>query len=230
MNHQDALKEMAVERYLLGELSGASLDSFEEHLFECSECTADVKAGATFIDAARTELNAPRRVAAPNPKRISAWTSWLISPWTLGPALAACLLALSFQTFVQQPRIRQELAQAQTPSILNPLVLANAGARGDSIPEIVAPAQGSFVVSLDVPATGGFSSYLCSLYAPDGSLLWKTTITPEQARDALLINIPTGKTKEGLNIFLIQGLTTSGSSSGTLEDLARYKFQLKVQK
>jgi len=53
-----------VERYLL-ETQGASLDSFEEHLFECPECTADVKAGAIFIDAARTELNAPRRITAP---------------------------------------------------------------------------------------------------------------------------------------------------------------------
>jgi hypothetical protein len=230
MNHQEALQEMAVERYLLGELSGAHLESFEEHLFECAECTADVKAGATFIDAARTELNPPRRVAAPNPKRSSSWTSWLISPWTLGPALTACLLALSFQIFVQQPRMRQELAQAQTPSVLNPLVLANAGARGDSIPEIVAPAHGSFVLSLDVPTTGGFSSYLCSLYAPDGSLLWETTITPEQARDALLINIPTGKTKEGLNTFLVQGLPVRDTSNGKLEDLARYRFRLKVQR
>ncbi len=53
MNHQDALQEMAVERYLLGELSGAALDRFEEHLFECPQCATDVRAGATFIDAAR---------------------------------------------------------------------------------------------------------------------------------------------------------------------------------
>src|SRR5258708_5655273 len=123
MNHQEALQKMAVEQYLLGELSGAPLDSFEEHLFECPECTADVTAGATFIDAARTELNAPRRIVAPIPKRAPAWTSWFTSPWILGPALAACLLALCFQTFVQQPRMRQELAQVQAPSVLNPLVL-----------------------------------------------------------------------------------------------------------
>jgi hypothetical protein len=230
MNHQEALQEMAVEQYLLGELSGASLDSFEEHLFECPECTADVKAGATFIDAARMELNAPRRIVAPIPKRAPAWTSWFASPWTLGPALAACLLALFFQIFVLQPRMRQELAQVQAPSVLNPLVLANAGARGDSIPEIVAPEHGSFVISLDVPATGGFSSYLCSLYAPDGSLLWQTTVSPEQARDALLINLPTGKTKEGLNTFLIQGLPANGGANGTLVDLARYRFRVKIQK
>jgi Putative zinc-finger len=230
MNHQEALQKMAVEQYLLGELSGASLDSFEEHLFECPECTADVQAGATFIDAARTELNAPRRIVAPLPKRTPTWISWFTSPWILGPALAACLLALCFQTFVLQPHMRQELAQVQAPSVLNPLVLANAGARGDSVPEIVAPEHGSFVISLDVPATGGFSSYLCSLYGPDGSLVWQKTVSPDQARDALLINMPTGKTKEGLNTFLIQGLPANASASGTLVDLARYKFRVKSQK
>jgi hypothetical protein len=230
MNHQEALQEMAVERYLLGELSGTALDSFEEHLFECPECAADVKAGATFIDGARTELNAPRRVAAPIPKPAPTWTSWFTSPWTLGPALAASLAVLSFQTFVQQPRMRQEIAQVQAPSVLNPLVLANAGARGDSIPEIVAPRHGSFVISLDVPTNGGYSGYLCSLQAPDGSLLWQTTVSPEQARDTLLINMPTGKTKEGLNTFLIQGLPANGAASATLVDLARYRFRVKIQK
>jgi hypothetical protein len=144
----------------------------------------------------------------------------------LAPALAACLLILAFQTFILQPRLKLEIAQGQTPALLNPLILANAGARGDSIPQIVVPEYGSFVLSLDVPATGNFSSYLCSLYSPDGSLLWQTTVSPEQARDALLINVPTGKTKEGLNTFLIQG----SPAVGTLVDLARYRFRVTIQK
>jgi hypothetical protein len=230
MNHQEALREMAVERYLLGELSGASLDSFEEHLFECSECAMDVKSGVTFIDVARTELSAPRRVTGPRPESARRWTSWLTNPWILAPALAACLVILAFQTFVLQPRIRLQVAQAQAPAVLNPLILANAGARGDSVPEIVAPEHGSFVISLDIPTTGGYSSYPCSLFAPDGSLLWKTTITPEQARDALLINMPTDRVKEGLNTFLIQGSSTGAGPNGTLEVLARYKFRVKLQK
>jgi hypothetical protein len=230
MTHEDALQEMAVERYLLGELRGASLESFEEHLFECSECAADVKTGMTFIDAARIELRIPARVAKPHIGRASRWTSWFASPWVLGPALAACLLILGVQTFVLQPRLKLEVARAQAPAVLNPLVLANAGARGDSVPEIVAPEHGSFVISLDVPATGGFSSYRGSLYAPDGSLVWQTTISPEQARDAVLIKMPTDTTKEGRNTFLIQGLTVSDSSDGKLETLARYMFELKVQR
>jgi hypothetical protein len=231
MNHQDALQEMAVERYLLGELSGTSLDNFEEHLFECQECAADVKAGATFIDAARTEFSFPRRAAVAQVERAPRWTSWFTSPWILAPALAACLLVLAFQMFVVQPRMRLEVAQAQAPAVLTPLVLANAGPRGgDAIPEIVAPEHGSFVISVDVPTAGGFSSYRCSLIAPDGSVVWQTTVSPEQARDALLISVPTDKVKEGLNVFLIQGLRAGGGSGGTLEDLAKYRFRAKIQK
>jgi hypothetical protein len=230
MTHEDALQELAVERYLLGELKGASLETFEEHLFECSECATDVKAGLTFIDAARIELRTPIGAAKPHVERASKWTSWFASPWVLGPALAACLLILGFQTFVLQPRLKLEVARAQTPAVLNPLVLANAGARGDSVPEIIAPEHGSFVISLDVPTTGGFSSYRGSLVAPDGSLLWQTTISPEQARDALLINMPTDKVKEGLNTFLIQGLPIGNTSDGKLKDLARYVFQVRLQK
>jgi hypothetical protein len=230
MNHQDALREMAVERYLLGELSGESLDSFEEHLFECPECTMDVRAGATFIDGARAELGSPRRVAVPVVKSTRRWTSWFASPWILGPALAACMLVLGVQTFVVQPRRLVEVARAQTPAVLNPLVLANAGARGDSMPEVVAPEHGSFVVSLDVPTNGGFSGYRCSLTGADGSVVWQTTVSPEQARDALLINVPTDKVKEGLNIFVIQGLPADGGSGGTLEDLAKYRFRVRIQR
>jgi hypothetical protein len=230
MTHQEALQGMTVERYLLGELSGESLDSFEEHLFECPECAADVKAGLVFIDAARTELRAPARVAKPQAKSVRSWTSWFASPWVLGPALAACMLVLGIQTFVVQPRMRLELARVQAPAVLNPLVLANAGARGDSLPEIAAPEHGSFVISVDVPTTGGFSSYRGSLYAPDGSLLWQTTISPEQARDAVLINVPTDKVKDGINTFVIQGLPAGVNSSGTLEDLAKYRFSVKIQK
>src|SRR4030081_1145184 len=99
MNHQEALQEMAVERYLLGELSGASLDSFEEHLLECSDCAMDVKMGGTFIDAVRTEGAVPRTVAAPCVESARRWTSWFGSPWFRAPALAACVLAFCSQGF-----------------------------------------------------------------------------------------------------------------------------------
>ncbi|CAN5747888.1 hypothetical protein BH10ACI4_BH10ACI4_00810 [soil metagenome] len=229
MNHAEAIRDMAVEQYLLGELSGASLESFEEHLFDCQECAAELKAGAMFVEAARLELHEPTKVSVPAISKVSSWTSWFTNPWVLAPALAACLLVIAAQTLVVMPRMKQELAQAQAPAVLNNLVLANAGARGDSVAEIAAPQHGSFLLSVDIPARGEFGSYQCSLYAPSGSLVWKTTVSRDQTNDALLIHIPTDKTEAGMNTLLVQGLPADNKADGKLVDLARYSFRLGIQ-
>ena len=49
MNHSEALKEMAAERYLLDELSPEARDAFEEHMFDCPDCALDVRSGSAFI-------------------------------------------------------------------------------------------------------------------------------------------------------------------------------------
>jgi hypothetical protein len=46
--HEFAVKNMLVEKYLLGELVGADLEDFEQHMFECSICFDSVKAGQAF--------------------------------------------------------------------------------------------------------------------------------------------------------------------------------------
>ena len=229
MNHHDALQEMAVERYLLGELSGEALDRFEEHLFDCPLCVTDLRAGTTFINAARSELRAAA-VAAPAEESPFGWLSWLLRPSFLAPALAACLLVMGVESFILVPAMRREVARVETPSVMNNLVLANAGARGDSVAEIAAPQHGAFQLSVDVPGRSGFSGYLLSLYSPSGAMVWQAKISPEQATDAVLIHVPTGITKEGLNTLLVQGLPSVDGSGGKLEDLARYRFQLNVSK
>ncbi|WP_109486882.1 zf-HC2 domain-containing protein [Occallatibacter savannae] len=43
MDHKEALESMAVERYLLGELSPAQNESFEQHAISCDECAIDLR-------------------------------------------------------------------------------------------------------------------------------------------------------------------------------------------
>jgi hypothetical protein len=126
--------------------------------------------------------------------------------------------------------MRREITRVETPTVLNNLVLANAGARGDSVAEITAPQHGAFLLSVDIPTRSEFLSYLCSLYSPTGALVWQTKVLPHQATDTVLIHVPTNITKQGLNTLLIQGLRSADTSGGKLEDLARYRFQLNVSK
>jgi hypothetical protein len=46
--HQFAEQNMLVEKYLLGELFGADLEDFEQHMFDCLICFEEVKAGQAF--------------------------------------------------------------------------------------------------------------------------------------------------------------------------------------
>jgi hypothetical protein len=53
MDHNEALRQQAAEKYVLGELPRRLRDGFEEHFFECQKCALDVKAAAGFVDNAR---------------------------------------------------------------------------------------------------------------------------------------------------------------------------------
>ena len=49
MDHGDAVRLKATERYLLNELDPEQLDQFEEHLFDCPDCALDVRAAAMLV-------------------------------------------------------------------------------------------------------------------------------------------------------------------------------------
>jgi hypothetical protein len=230
MNHQDALREMSVERYLLGELTGERREVFEEHLFDCEQCAADLKAGVDLLEGARTELAHPDRLATAVRQRPPSRLNWLLSPAWLAPALAACLLVVVYQTFFVIPEIRRQLAQANVPAVLNNLVLAGGTARGGGLLRVVAPENGSFLLSVDIPSSSIYSGYLCSLYSPAGALVWHVRISPQQANDTVQIRVPLASTQAGENTLLIQGERPSEPSGVTLDDLSRHRFILEIQK
>src|SRR3954453_18771085 len=149
MNHDQAIREQAVERYLLGELPEDARASFEEHFFDCALCAADLKDGALFVDTLRLD---PRPVSSPQPKihLVGKHNSapWL-RPW-LVPALAASLLVVAYQNVVVLPGLRHIVAVAQAPAVMNNIVLANIDAPQAYIPKLLAPAHGSFLISVDV--------------------------------------------------------------------------------
>ena len=53
MDHAEAARKLAVEQYLLCELSGPEREEFEEHFFSCSECVKALEIGTEFMKNAR---------------------------------------------------------------------------------------------------------------------------------------------------------------------------------
>jgi hypothetical protein len=225
MNHQDAIREMAVEKYLLGDLAGDSRNVFEEHLFECPLCTADLKSGVTLLEGTRRELAATEREGTVS-ARPSFLAAWLSPVWML-PALAACLALFVYQSAVVIPGMRKELAEANTPAVLNSLALAGGQARGAELPTVTAPRNGSFLLAVDIPASADYTNYRCSLYAPNGSMVWSGNVTAQQARDAVQIQIPAAITRPGENTLVVKGVRGDGPDA-KMDILATDKFILEI--
>src|SRR5215472_16506480 len=59
MDHNEAVRQNASERYLLDELDPELRDQFEEHLFDCQDCALDVRAGAMFVEQTKIILSEP---------------------------------------------------------------------------------------------------------------------------------------------------------------------------
>ena len=228
MNHEDTLREMSVERYLLGELTGDSRTIFEEHLFECPQCASDLKAGVVMLEGTRIELAAEHPVEVRKARK-SWFRVWLPNSAWMAPALAACLALVVYQSLFLIPGIKKQLAEAKAPAVLNTLVLAGGVARGASLPKVAAPANGSFLLSVDIPPLGDYSGYVCSLYSPAGVLVWSGQVSPEQAKDTVQIQVPAAITQSGENTLLVQGVRQD-SAGAKMELLATDKFTLEVHK
>jgi hypothetical protein len=224
MNHDQAIREKAVERYLLGELPEDARADFEEHFFDCALCAADLKDGAVFVDSLRLDL---RPVSSPQPKiHLVAKhnpASWL-RPW-LVPALAASLLVVAYQNVLVLPSLRHMVAVAQAPAVMNNIVLANIDARGAEIPKLAAPAHGSFLISVDVPSKAEYVSYICVLYNASGERLWQMPITAQQAENTVSLRVPTDKAANGVNELRVLGIPSTG---GSPVEVGRYRFTLQV--
>src|SRR6267378_7442118 len=104
MDHSDAMRLKATERYLLNELDPDQLDQFEEHLFDCPDCAVDVRAAAMFLEQSKavlSEVRGPELVKLPVPAR-KGWLDWL-RPAFAAPVMVLLLAVMGYQNLVVFP-------------------------------------------------------------------------------------------------------------------------------
>ena len=227
MEHAEAVKLNAVERYLLGELTAPERDAFEEHYFECADCAAEVKAGAAFIDNVRETLRrspATQGASAQRENRRS-WFGWLQPGYALAAA-AVLVLAIAYQTFVTIPRIKHG-SQSNVAQALPTLSLTTSGSRSQAgVPEIAIPRHSPFGIFIDIPTNERFTSYLCVIRDKDGNTKHEINVSGAQARDMVELFIPGGALDSGFYQVVIVGNKSTHEPSDN-EEIARYPFSIK---
>lgn len=216
MNHDTAVEQMAVERYLLDELTPELRDEFEEHLFDCQECSVDLRAGALFVDEAKVqlpELTSPfyaQQARPTKPKRQGRdWFAWL-QPAFAVPTFAALVAVIAYQNLATIPSLRS----AATEPRLVPWVSFHTGTRGNAHLDVLGDrAQGAGVL-IEVPQAATYASYWFELDDAQGKRFW-THAAPASNLSAsgggmFSLVIPGSALQQGSYTLITSGITPQG--------------------
>ena len=223
MDHADAMRLNATERYLLNELDKIQLEEFEEHMFDCQACALDVQSASMFLEHTRNILAEPTPQAvrppalAPVPAS-SSWFAWL-RPSMAVPAMAVLLLAIGFQGYL----LRGATKAASTPDILAATTI-NVATRAANTPQVHTAAGQPFVLFLNIPSESRFSSHIADLYDPAGYIKWSLPISAEMASDTLPMRVP-GLRDPGRYVVAIRAIEDGSNPT----EIGRQPFELVLQ-
>ena len=105
MDHPEAVRSNAAERYAIGDLPLMEVEEFERHFFECPQCSEELRALSVLVTNARAVFTEPAVFSEPVSPRVfekvatepvassrgvvAKARAWWREPWILGPAFAA---------------------------------------------------------------------------------------------------------------------------------------------
>jgi hypothetical protein len=215
MDHSEAVRLQAAEKYVLGELPEALRDEYEEHYFDCAECAVDLKAAAAFVDCSRQlfrEEAAAAVVAAHTDRGPASGRPTLVQRfrWAFAvPAFAALVLAVivTYQDTVTIPHLKRDSSGAASTTYGRTIQLPSAGSRtlrlgasgisrGSDKPANDAPfqvrANEAFFVSFDFTPTATLPAYLCQFQDASGRVLSEVAVPGENAFHEYALAVPGG--------------------------------------
>jgi hypothetical protein len=219
MEHKEAVQLQAAEKYVLGELTGAQRDEYEEHYFDCVECALDVKAAAAFVETGRAVLRAERGEAvAAKPVRPSrGWLFWL-RPAMAVPALAALLAVIIYQNAVTIPQAKRDAGLNAGQFLSSTFSLQTANTRGGEELKIRVRPEESFSLKFDFTPAKVFDSYHCKLEDESGRTLLQTVVPGTSVNQEAQFVVPGGLVKPGKYRLVFTG-APSASGEGRGEEV-----------
>jgi hypothetical protein len=222
MNHSDAVRLEAVDRYLLRQLSGPECEEFELHYFDCKLCAAELADAAVFEENAKAVLRAD--VAKVGSGAASGWRSWWSLLWPhqlqIAPALAACalLILVAYQGLIVIPRLRAP--QAMTSFALAPV------ARGDDRQERHVSSQTMhYAIYMDPTWDASYAAYTCAVVDASGATRFSVRVPAPPPGKPIEVLLAGSALNTGRYVVIIRNAAEPGKPEA---DLATYGLQLRV--
>jgi hypothetical protein len=234
MEHEPAIRNLAVESYLLGEMSAGERESFEEHYFECSICAEDLRAAAQFIEDAKdlmaAETSVPAVPARPNAAAVKAseptgwnWLGWL-RPQAAAALLAVLVVVVGVETFSTIPGLRRQVEEFETPRTVQSIVLRPV-TRGDASTVRIAAGE-AVVLVFDPPESPELTAgtpLRFTVKSADGRTVFELPGETPNPGERITLSVPRLTMPPGDYSLIVQRATSTGGP----RELGQYPFKLE---
>jgi len=210
MNHEDAMKSMATERYTLDEMEPAERDAFEEHFFECSRCADDVLDAAKVAAGVRSDGHA----VVPMPMPVRSYR------WAIAASITILASGLGYQSLWVVPHLKAAQAKV-APASFGEVIALESASRGAS-DQVVKGVRADETVALTFPIETDEPQtfYVCNVVDDAGKTRASLTVPRSKASEPVLMAIAPHTLSGGHYKLVIRG--------GERE-IAAYPFTVEVR-
>jgi len=241
MDHTEAVRLQAAEKYALRELTPELMNEYEEHYFDCAECAMDVKAVMAFADASCQVFREQESAAGAKETTpfFDRWFGWLRPAFAV-PVLAALLLFIGYQNTVTIPAARQHSPEASiqkaplvaaTQAYASSFALHGSGRgerhdqQGDENADRVSVHSGqTFDVKFDFLPAHPFDHYIGRLQDEAGRTVFEISIAGELAGKEVHVPIPAGSVNPGKYKLVIAGDPAATGQFQPEKEVAHFAF------
>ncbi|HUY15550.1 MAG TPA: hypothetical protein VMX16_18250 [Terriglobia bacterium] len=221
MDHEEAVRNQAVERFLLGEMAGSELEAFEEHYFICRECAEALTAEAMLADNARDVFKEGELRERPaSPARWEWLRKWLV-PQAMTPALAAVALLVmaGYLELVTVPGLKARLVQATALQPVPAFALHSASRGAVQVIDVPGGAR-FYTLFVDLPPSNT-PAYLCQIRETSGPVRASLTVPRSETSDTLNLLLDSSRTPPGDYTLIVR------TSPGGTGEVGRYRFAVE---
>jgi len=205
MDHDEAMRLQAVERYIAHQLSPDEERKFEEHFFDCRQCAEDVNFETTFAANVRAAIQEPvperRAIAEPRPAGwAERWRLWLRPSSALAFSLAAnfaLLVGVAYMELANRPEA--------APATITSDFFAPGPTHGaaDEIHDL--PAGSSYYIVRFLTASRAVSSYSYEVLDSSGRRQSSGILpAPSGQDDSLCLQLPVRRLRPGLFTLVVR--------------------------
>lgn len=229
MDHTEAVRLQAAEKYLLGELSKEQREEYEEHYFSCAECAEELKTTVVFAEGTRQVFRdeaQERNAAQERDRGKESWFAWL-RPAVAIPVFAALLLVIGYQNTLTIPGLKEANSRAAAVKVVQSFSLLSVRAAGaGSLTIRVRPDEG-YGLEVDIPPTSSAASYVCQVQDEAGQAKVTLMVSADEAKRTVHVNVPGGSLAAGKYAFVVYSDEAPKVPTDKNNEVARLPFTVE---